>query len=123
MNPFIEWLTEVEDDPIVIKVMESGLNTEAQSNLWTFALSQQQAQELDAEEVIQFLANVVLARERQVIKQFGQQHPMIFYCWFDEQAIQLRFSLVSSFHNSLPFGEKVILTDDLAGIVEQFLGK
>jgi len=41
---------------------------------------------------------------------------MIFYCWHDRQARQLRFSLVSSAHGRLPFACEIEVTD-MAGVV------
>ena len=121
MNPFLDWLAEVENDPVVVETTETGLDAEASGNLWTFSLSPQQAQEVKQEEVLHFLKAVLLAREHQVLERLGHQHPMVFYCWFDEQTAQLCFSLVSALHNRLPFGSKVNIVADLSSVVKQFL--
>jgi len=121
MNPFLDWLVEVEQDQVVIDATQAGLETEARKNLWTFSLTEQQAQELKPEEVLHFLQTVISARERLITERFGHQHPMVFYCWFDELAAQLRFSLVSACHNQLPFKSRVNLVVELIFIVESFL--
>ena len=59
---------------------------------------------------------------RQQIKQVsGEKRPMTFYCWYDEQANHLRFSLVSASHGRLPFGIQVEKCKNLDDIVEHFL--
>lgn len=45
---------------------------------------------------------------------------MIFYTWFDEQASQLRFSLISDLHEKLPFRSEIIWTD-LPTLINMFL--
>jgi len=121
MNSFNDWLAEVEADPVVVETTQADLDAEASGNLWTFSLSPQQAQEVKQEEVLHFLKAVLLAREHQVTERFGNQHPMVFYCWLDEQTAQLRFSLVSALHNCLSLGSKVNIVADLSSIVKQLL--
>lgn len=112
---------DVENDvPIIAKIGE-GIEAEARGNCWSFSLTRGQAKDLTTRDVVYFLQAVILVRERQIIEQFGRQHPMLFYCWFDQQAAQLRFSLVSASYNHLPFGSEIHIETDLARIVEQFL--
>ncbi len=120
-NPFPEWLEEVANDPLIVNVSEEGLLLECRANLWTFSISQSQAQVTTVEDVLNFLSAVMQARERQIKVRPGPMNPMVFYCWFDKQASQLHFSLVSSSHNCLPFGVIVQETDDFARVVEPFL--
>jgi hypothetical protein len=47
---------------------------------------------------------------------------MLMYCWHDEQAGQLRLSLVSASHGRLPFGCEVAPVEDLGAVVRSFLG-
>ncbi len=121
-NPFPEWLEEVANDPLTVDASEKGLLPECQENFWTFSISQSQTEVTTVEDVLDFLSDVMQARERQVYARSGPINPMVFYCWFDEQASQLRFSLVSASHDRLPFGAIVEETDDFAQVVELFLG-
>ena len=86
MNPFSDWQADAENAPLFIEATEAGIEAEAQSNLWSFSLRPDQAKELSTQDVVCFLEAVISARERQIIEQFGRQHPMLFYCWFDQQA-------------------------------------
>lgn len=120
-NPFAEWLEEVASDPLMVNKSEEGLLFECRENLWTFAISQSQVEAITVEDVLYFLSAVMQARERQIKARPEPINPMIFYCWFDDQASQLRFSLVSTSHNRLPFGAIVEETDNFAQIVKLFL--
>lgn len=46
---------------------------------------------------------------------------MTFYCWHDEQASQLRFSLVSASHGRLPFHTDIEVCKDLDYVAARFL--
>ncbi|MDQ2799311.1 MAG: hypothetical protein M3Y13_06675 [Armatimonadota bacterium] len=120
-NPFEAWLAEVVSDVLVVDVSAQGLEREATGNLWTFSLSQSQARALSIGDVLAFLFTIEQARERQIWERSGAANPMVLYCWFDEQAGQLRLSLVSACHSRLPFGAKIEETEDLARVVGQFL--
>lgn len=120
-NPFPEWLEEVIDDPLTVDTSEKGLLFECRKNLWTFSISQSQAEVTTVEDVLNFLSGIMQARERQIKARLGLINPMLFYCWFDAKASQLRFSLVSASHNCLPFGAVVDETDDFAKVVDLLL--
>jgi hypothetical protein len=45
-------------------------------------------------------------------KAFGRDHEVLFYAWCDEQASQLRCSLVSASHGVLPFGSPILETSN-----------
>ena len=120
-NPFPEWLEEVANDLLIVDQSEKGLSYESHGNCWTFATSQSQAEVTTVEDVLNFLSGVMQARERQIKARPRPVNPMVFYCWFDEQASHLCFSLVSTSHNRIPFGAIVEETDDFALMVQKFL--
>ena len=120
MGAFQDWLVEINTTPLTVDKGVNGLEHEAQSNQWSFSFVQEQIEELSANEVTAFLDAVVgIYNSRLNKSSCGSQ--MIFYCWFDPQAIQLRFSLASSSHGSLPFGCSVKALDSSTQIVEQLL--
>ena len=121
MSIFGDWFKEVSSDILVIDETESGLEIEARNNLWSFSISSDQIQGLTKFDVTVFLEDVIESRRQQIIQQFSGQHSMIFYCWHDEQAGQLRFSLVSVSHGCLPFHAHVEVRDKLEYIAERFL--
>ena len=58
---------------------------------------------------------------REKVAASGHPGPATFYVWHDGQAGQLRCSVSSAPHDDLPFGIDYQVTDDLHGIVEEFL--
>ena len=112
-NPFLEWLPEVAADDIVIGGNESG------ENMWSFSLTPEQAAALVPEQVETFVRDVLAARSQKLAA--TARGPMLFYCWHDEMAAQLRFSLVSKGDGGLPFGCEVERVESLSEIVRPFL--
>lgn len=113
MGAFRDWLVEIADTPLTVDASGSGLEREALNNQWGFSFTQEQVQGLKAEDVSAFLCGVVDIYHRQLLERFGWEVPCVFYCWFDEQASELRFSLVSASHGSLPFGCPIEVVDDV----------
>jgi hypothetical protein len=100
-SPIADWLDEVSADPI--EFSDVDVVREARANQWSFSISPQLAKTLKVADIDAFLIALVDARERQLLDHHGGRR-MIFYCWFDGQASQLRFSLVSACHGQIPFG-------------------
>ncbi len=116
-----EWLEDVTGDNLLIDESESGLEHEARNNLWSFSISSDQAQTLTKGDIKAFLDAVVEARRQQIMRMPDGRHSMTFYCWYDEQAIQLRFSLVSTSHGRLPFHTDIEVCKDLDYVAARFL--
>ncbi len=74
--------------------------TEPNANLCMISLSRSEAENLDVDDIVAFLhrAADVFETLRQSV---ASLHCMVFYCWVDEMAGQLRFNVVSSM--PLPF--------------------
>jgi hypothetical protein len=117
-NPFPGWLAEVAADAVVIR--PGDIAAEARGNLWTFGLDDDQRATITPATVEEFVRAVVAARSRRLAERGAG--PMWFYCWYDGQAGQLRFSLVSAGHAALPFACPVEPNADLAEVVRDFLG-
>ena len=117
---FLDALIEVTSDTILVDRSPAGAMREARTNLWMFAMTQEQARETATAQVEQFVRAVLEARSREIVTRHGG-HAMSFYCWCDEQAAQLRFGLVSVLHGRLPFDCPIIPASDLRTIVVRFL--
>lgn len=118
-NSFSEWLPEVAADPVLLS--PGDLNSEAQANLWTFALTPEEAAVIPQSEVEKFLLEIINSRGKHLLNRKVQPKSVVFYCWHDEQASQLRFSLVSKSHGRLPFGCRVKEVSNPSSIVRSFL--
>jgi hypothetical protein len=118
---FDKWLPEIENDSLTIDATPTGINKEARNNLWTFSVTEKEAQTLDKNDIVSFLVDVAKLRDQQLRLLGVEAGAITYYCWVDEQARQLRFSFVSSSHSILPFGGAIALADDLGTIADQFL--
>lgn len=119
MSPFAEWIAEVAADPIVID--PEDINHEAWSNLWMFSITQEQAKTVEAEDIIRLFQHVVAVRDASVRACPDLPEGMWFYLWHDDQALQLRFSMVSRGHGALPFGRALAALPDPTPIIFDFL--
>ena len=119
--PLLAQLAQAQSYPLYVGPSTSDLFYEAQGNLRAFTTSQMEANTLQVQDVVKALHNIIAIREQQLFEQHGNTHPMVFYCWVDKQAGQLRFSLVSAFHQKLPFSCTVKIVEQLADVVSAFL--
>ena len=96
----LKWFEMAKADEVVID--DEDINYEALENQWIFSPREDELEGLTPEAVTKFVQAVFEAR-----REWLRSHraaPMLFYCWHDFQARQLRFSLVSASHGRLPFG-------------------
>lgn len=112
---FPEMLTEIDASGIVV---DPNNGAEPNGNLCTISLSRVQADSLTPDDIVNFvhLAADHFDASRYVV---APEHQMVFYCWVDDMAGQLRFSVVSS--QPLPFGCDVRVVRDLTVIANQLL--
>lgn len=107
------WLDELDDE--VVLLHSSNLNSEANHNIVTFGISEDNLREWGLESINNF---ILACRDMYATR--TNSIPMQFYCWFDQQAGQLRISAVSSEHNKLPFGCQLNVCD-LSEVMQGFL--
>lgn len=116
-NPLPGWLAEIAADSVAVHADNIGI--EASANMWSISLSPEQTEAVSAAEVEEFVRAIAVARGKWLAAH--GKGPMTLYCWHDEQAGQLRFSLVSASHGRVPFGCEVVPVEDLAAVVRGFL--
>jgi hypothetical protein len=117
INPFIDWLEEVAAAPIII--CPDDINAEALGNLWSFSLSQEQAEVVTPADVETFASGVIKGRRAWL--EVREADPMMLYWWHDGQAGQLRFSLVSVSHEQFPFGCDIALAESIRAVATDWL--
>lgn len=117
---FLNRLRDIVTDKIYIGSARSELSQEIRTNMWCISATQKECMETRKEDLISFINEVISNRRNQVRNSYSQ-HGMIFYLWFDEQAIQLRFNLISDFHEHLPFECSMRLVDQPNSVIEAFL--
>jgi len=116
-NPFPEWLAEVASAAVVVR--PDDIIAEARGNLWTFGLDDEQRTAVTPAAAEEFVRAVVAARARWLAERGAES--MQFYCWYDAQAGQLRFSLVSAAHSTLPFTCLIDPAANLSTVIRGFL--
>lgn len=107
------WLSMARDD--VVAIDAADILHEAQANMWSFSPHDDAPQDISTAGLVHFITQIMAARQQQLTA----QPPMLFYCWHDAQARQLRFSLVSATHGRLPFGCATNPAATLAAIAER----
>jgi hypothetical protein len=93
-------------------VISADRNKEARGNLCAISISNELVQKVSTQELVAFLNDVMTSRTRQLSVMLNAVD-MTFYVWLDEQASQLRWSLVSGYGEPLQFGAA---NDDLASL-------
>jgi len=102
-----EWLQLARGDGIVVD--DADINWEARENMWVFSPREDQLERVDTDTTMRFVDEIIHLRRTALSDR--RLPEMIFYCWHDHQARQLRFSLVSSSHGRLPFAREVQQVD------------
>src|SRR5688572_14338015 len=100
-------LQEIVHDKLFIGITKDDLYLELRTNTWLISFSADERIRLKPD-VLEDFFNAVIANRRQQILEANISHGMIFYLWHDEQASQLRFSVISDFHEHLPFKAKIV---------------
>lgn len=116
---FMEELKEIIEDPMFIGNSIEDLDKETAENTWSVSMGQELANAFTMEELVSFFTQVQTNRKEQIVQ--TSNHSMIFYVWFDWQAAQLKFSLISDFHEKLPFGGNYKTIERIEPIIAEFL--
>ena len=106
-------------DTLFIGQTIDDLKQEIQTNGWRISLTQEERASISRQEIVHLFYNVVNNRRDQ-IRQAGVKHGMWFYVWHDRQASQLRFCVISAFHQKLPFRVET-MPETLETIIDGFL--
>ena len=103
---YIKTLKEYIEEKIYITSQTDCLEKEIDRNCWWISGTPEQVKSLTKSEWESFLREIINNRKNQ-LKMSKESVNIIFYCWHDEQAGQLRFNLINSNHQKLPFSCKI----------------
>jgi hypothetical protein len=117
-NEFFRDLEEIVVDHLFIGDSEDDINQEIANNTWSISVSNELGNKLSVKDFIIFFEEVISHRRKQIKI---SKKSMLFYVWFDWQAAQLRFNLISDYCSKLPFSCEIELFDNLEPIIEEFL--
>src|SRR5689334_14862941 len=110
---------DIIHDTLFIGQTVEDLQQEIRTNSWMISLNAEKRASISRQEIVHFFYNVIGNRSDQ-IRKAGVKHGMWFYVWHDQQASQLRFSLISDFHLKLPF-DATTIPETLETIIDEFL--
>ena len=117
-NEFFHDLEEIVVDPLFIGDSKDDIDQEILNNTWSISVSNELSIQLSVKDFIDFFGEVISNRNKQIkISNKG----MLFYVWFDWQAAQLRFNLISDYDSKLPLSCEIETIDNLEPIIEEFL--
>ncbi|PSK20128.1 hypothetical protein C7R94_05935 [Brevibacillus sp. NRRL NRS-603] len=119
-NDFLIELEDIVYDSLFIGSHKEDLNKEISANRWSISLSMRLASQFTVSDFMNFFHKVIENRQQQILKS-NSDHGMLLYVWFDWQASQLRFNLISQIHEKLPFSEKIEILDKLEPIINEFI--
>ena len=93
---------------------------ETEHNMWAMGFAHTQALSITEHDLITFFGLLHTRIQRQ-LRDSGNKFCVTLYVWFDEQAGQLRFNVISGRVVKLPFGCIVKPVSDSALIIQSFL--
>jgi hypothetical protein len=113
-------LEDIITDPIYVGTSIEELNDEINNNSWRITLEQSLSSEITVNDFVEFFSDVIQNRKHQ-LSNANETHGMIFYLWFDRMASQIRFNLISDFHDNLPFQCEIDVLESIETIIQDFL--
>jgi len=113
---FLQDLEEIVTDPLFIGAKDEEIS----NNMWCISVSSELAKVITFEDLSSYIERVIANRKEQ-IKTINPAANVLFYLWFDEQASQIRFNVISDDRTGLPFRCNVTLAEDYTSILKDFL--
>lgn len=108
------------DDEILITHDPSRQQDEIYCNMWCIMLSSDYAQKKPRKDIIAFFDYLINALQKAINAQ-EIRGPITIYSWYDGQAAQLRYNILSGKVENLPFGCSLNLVDNPDVVVDSFL--
>lgn len=118
VHPLAEqWLAGLADADLVVN--RDDVQDEAQGNLWWFGLTREQAGSVTVDHIVAFMEAVTDLRRAQVVA--AEAPPMVLGWWHDAPTAQLRCSVVSAAHGTLPVGDAYQPAEAPEDVVREWL--
>ncbi len=108
------------NDKMFITERTDLVDKEITSNCWVLSFPEELVDKVSSFEILEVLIKVKANRQGQ-LESSGVAVDLIYYLWFDEQAGQIRFNFINSFHKGLPFGCKLDFVETEKEIIDDFL--
>jgi hypothetical protein len=108
----------IHDEPY-ISGNTAQVHQEIEHNMWCIEVDETLLHSTTIQNLLQFFDNLIDKRSRQIEKN-NPSIPATLYMWFDKQALQLRFNILSGIVEHLPFRCTVHKIDSLESIIKDF---
>ncbi|HEX4068657.1 MAG TPA: hypothetical protein VHX42_01040 [Candidatus Babeliales bacterium] len=100
--------------------LSGGLSEEIYHNMWCVSLEGNLIESITFKQLKSFVDELIKHRELQ-LKDKIFLRGVVFYMWFDQQALQLRFNIITGDATSLPFECKIQLQTSPDLILNKFI--
>lgn len=110
---------EILEEAFVITNNNFTCATFEYPDMWCLSFTPEFFKELGHDKLVSFFKILIETREIQ-LKATDFKKALTFYLWFDEQALQLRFNIISGEDASLPFGCTINKVDSMKPIFNDF---
>lgn len=100
--------------------MNGIMQDEIEENMWCISIEENCISDFTVDSFLQFFNTLMVEKARQ-IRLFDQHKQATLYVWFDKQALQLRFNILSGVVLELPFQCQLRKVSSVASIIEDFL--
>lgn len=102
------------------KATEEELYKELYANAWGIILDNELAKKITSDQLADFISDLVMFRSEEICM-IKLTPKATLYFWFDFQALQLCFNILSGEDRKLPFGCHVNLIDNPYPILKEFI--
>lgn len=116
----IKNLEKIVTSSIFISGDSRFLNEEIEHNMWALTFDEFLIQKMQESELEVFISQLLQKKSKQ-LSNINPNLSAIFYLWFDIQALQLRFNLISKTQSDLPFRCKLNKLTSPKSILQNFL--
>lgn len=106
----ISQLMAATQGPMYLSGTSSSLDQEICQNMWALSFKKSMHKQLTLATLNNFLEQLLKAKSQEISHSHAGK-AALFYLWFDEQALQLRFNFISIQNKKLPFNCKLKLVD------------
>lgn len=113
----LDQLNLIFDDVLCLSGEQSE---EIYHNMWCISLKNDLVESIVLSQLEHFVDKLILHKEQQ-LNNINFHKNVVFYMWFDQQALQLRFNIITGDTKSLPFKCKLCLHSEAKYILNNFV--
>lgn len=113
-------LQKVIEKPFYISGQQSLVTEETYNNMWALTFSKKLIKKIEIKDLETFLLALLKNRVSQLFS-IDAKLRATFYLWFDKQALQLRFNIISIDTIALLFGCKLNILHSPESILSDFI--